>query len=364
MPTTPRTWHAPVAAARPIKDVRQILVFRPSAVGDFIFALPCLWSLKSAFPGSRLIYVGQPWHADFLVRGRTPVDEVLVLPRCAGINAGTDDAPALERLIDHVRQRRVDLALQIYGGGRVANPLVRRFAARVTMGFRAQDAPDLDQCISYAHLQNRRLQLLEVTAVAGARSVLLAPELEVIPADRAAIEGILGTADAPFVLLHPGASDSRRRWPVAKFGAIGDSLASQGFRVLVHGVASEAGLCKTVIAAMRCPAIDLSGRLSLGGLCGLLEQASLLVSNDTGPLHLATSLGRPAVGIYWLGNLVESMPLQQHLHRAAWAINANCPVCGKPNLDERCEHEASFVADVTVESVLALTEELLAIRAT
>lgn len=360
----PYTRTAPFSPDHPTTgDIRQILVFRPSAVGDFVFALPCLWSLRAAYPTARLVYVGQPWHAGFLSRGRTPVDEVLVLPPCAGINAHQQRDPAIDSFIGTVRRKRFDLALQIYGGGRVANPLVKRFGARTTIGFCAQDAIGLDRQVSYAPLQNRRLQLLEVAELAGAKPVLPAAELHILPEDHGEIAAILRALDRPFVLLNPGASDPRRRWHTTKFGAAGDSLASLGFTVLVHGAASEAALCRRVIESMRAPATDLSGCISLRGLCALLSRAALLVSNDTGPLHLATAIGTPAVGIYWLGNLVESLPLRQDLHRAAWAINASCPVCGRLNLDERCEHEASFVDSVSVEQVMTLAEALLAIRA-
>ncbi len=356
--------HAPITTAnRKLEDVRQILVFRPSAVGDFVFALPCLASLRAAYPDATITYMGRPWHAEFLVPHRTPVDEVLVLPHCSGIH-GDDHHPAtLDNFIEMIRLRRVDLVLQIYGGGRIANPLVRRFGGRATMGLHAPDASSLDRQTSYSTLQNRRLQLLEVAALAGAEPILPTPELRVMPEDRQAAAHILHAMDTPFVVLQPGASDPRRRWPANQFSALGDALVAKGYRVLVHGDASEASLCRSVVEAMRLPAIDLAGRLTLGGLCGLLERAALLVSNDTGPLHLATAIGTPVVGIYWLGNLVESMPLQQHLHRAAWATDAYCPVCKRPNIDERCEHEASFVASVEVQQVLALADELLALNA-
>jgi hypothetical protein len=59
------------------------------------------------------------------------------------------------------------------------------------------------------------------------------------------------------------------------------------------------------------------GALSLGGLCGLLERASVAVSNDTGPLHLALAIGKPCVGIFWHTNLADGMPLRPSLLRAA-----------------------------------------------
>lgn len=109
---------------------------------------------------------------------------------------------------------------------------------------------------------------------------------------------------------------------------------------------------------MRHRVLDLSGKLSLSGLCGVLERAALMISNDSGPLHLALAIGTPAVGIYWLNNLIESGPLRQDWHRAALSARTHCPVCDKENLNMRCAHEVSFVDDVRFEEVHMLAMEL------
>jgi ADP-heptose:LPS heptosyltransferase len=84
-----------------------------------------------------------------------------------------------------------------------------------------------------------------------------------------------------------------------------------------------------------------------------------MVSNDTGPLHLALALGTPSVGIFWLTNLVGGMPLRQGLLRAALSVRVHCPVCGAPNLARRCPHDPSFVDDVPVEEVTSMATSLL-----
>jgi ADP-heptose:LPS heptosyltransferase len=114
-----------------------------------------------------------------------------------------------------------------------------------------------------------------------------------------------------------------------------------------------------VRAAMHCDALDLSGKLSLGGLCGLLERASVVVSNDTGPLHLALAIGTPCVGIFWHTNLVDGMPLRPSLLRAAVSARLHCPVCGLDNRAERCVHAVSFVDGVTAEEVVEKAVSLL-----
>jgi len=114
-----------------------------------------------------------------------------------------------------------------------------------------------------------------------------------------------------------------------------------------------------VIANMRSAALDLSGKLSLRGLAGLLARTRLVVSNDTGPLFLAEAVGVPTVGIYWLTNLGNSGPLTCSRHRYALSFRTTCPTCARLNIDERCEHDNSFVADVALEDVLTAPIDLL-----
>jgi ADP-heptose:LPS heptosyltransferase len=183
--------------------------------------------------------------------------------------------------------------------------------------------------------------------------------LQVIERDRReAACAVPETLHAPLVVLQPGASDARRHWPAPRFAAVADRLAQAGAVIAVNATADEAPVAQAVIATMRYPAIDLSGRLSLSGLCGLFERTALLVSNDTGPLHLALAVGTPAVGIYWRNNLFESAPLLQDRHRAALSTRVGCPVCGAENLVTRCEHDVSFVDDVTLDEVITLALDL------
>jgi ADP-heptose:LPS heptosyltransferase len=349
-----------------LPDVRNIAVLRPSAVGDFIFALPCLHALKTAYPQARITYIGRQWHADFLADRPGAVDRVVVVPSCPGIGLAPEaqvDPLPVQDFVDEMHAARFDLALQIYGGGRYSNPFIMRFGARLTIGMRAPDAAALDRSVAYGALQNRRLQLLEVAALAGANLLRLERELQATDSDRRAAQQVFKPEHGrPLVLLQPGASDKRRRWPARHFAALGDALATAGLLVAINGTAEEAPVVREVLEQMYKPALDLSGRLSLSALCGLLEHTALLVSNDTGPLHLGLALDTPTVGIYWLSNLMESAPLRQDRHRPAMSTRIHCPLCGEENLKTRCEHDVSFVDSVTVEEVHALAMELLATR--
>jgi ADP-heptose:LPS heptosyltransferase len=170
------------------------------------------------------------------------------------------------------------------------------------------------------------------------------------------------------VAIHPGARDSRRRWPTERFAEVADALAARSYEVVVTGDASEHDLVAQVAATARRPVRPLAGMLTLGGLTGLYAECAGVVANDTGPLHLATALGTPTVGIYWLSNFVNCAPPQRARHRPVVSWTTSCPTCGADNLADihpdrggpvGCEHRGSYVTDVPVTEVLDAACDLL-----
>jgi ADP-heptose:LPS heptosyltransferase len=286
-----------------------------------------------------------------------PVDEVLVMPPTPGLGLPPDTEPdaAAGAFMAMLRERRFDLALQMYGGGRHSNPFVQALGARLCVGMATPDAPRLDRTIPLRPHANHRLMLLQVAALAGAAPIIPAPELAVTIEDRAqAAAALPPRAGERIVVLHPGANDPRRRWPADRFAVVADALAERGATIVISRSIEEASLAEAVRAGMRHPVAPLNGELSLRGLCGLLARACMVVSNDTGPLHMALALGTPAVGIFWHTNIVESGTLRPHLLSPAVAARVHCPVCGQENRRQRCVHDVSFVDDVEAGEVLGL----------
>jgi ADP-heptose:LPS heptosyltransferase len=347
-----------------VEGVGKLAVLRANAVGDYIVSLPAIQALRAAYPAAELVLLGAGWHAGFLAGRPGPVDRCLTVPPTAGVR---DDRPPaspaeVEVFFDRMRAERFDLAVQLQGGGRHSNPFVGRLGARVTAGSRAPDAPALDRTVPYTHHQHEIHRFLEVAGLVGATPVSFAPRLQVTANDRAEASAALTGDDRPLVVLHPGANDPRRRWPVERLAAVGSELARKGARLAVVGTTAERALVDRLLDALDNDAADLAGRLRLGGLAGLLERATLLVGNDSGPRHLAAAVGTATVAVYWCVSLGSYGPLYRARHRAPTSWRLRCPVCGANGLTDDCrpDHQASFVADVTIDQVLAEALDLLA----
>ncbi|GAB3154786.1 glycosyltransferase family 9 protein [Micromonospora sonneratiae] len=357
----------------PVADVERIAVLRANALGDFIFVLPALDALRAAYPNAELVLLGAPWHARLLRHRPGPVDRVLVVPpaegiRTAGVAEPEPSEEAMARFLADARRERFDLALQMHGGGANSNPLVAALGARLTAGLRAENAPPLDRWMRYVYYQPEIVRYLEVAGLVGAPPVRLTPQLAVTGADLAEARDVLGEPTGPRVALHPGASDPRRRWPAERFAEVADALVDDGYEVVVTGTPDERELADQVVAAARVPVRSLVGALSLGGLIGCYAECQVVVSNDTGPVHVAAAVGTPTVGIFWVGNLLNCATPLRARHRPIGSWTLNCPVCGvdcsreiypdRPG-DGDCPHRVSFVTDVPTVEVLAAVADLV-----
>jgi len=341
--------------------VQKIAVLRANGMGDMMFAMPALAALRPVYPDAEIVLLGKEWHVQFFRNRPGPVDRVIAIPPYPGVGACEDlseDRPDLDDFFQAMCLEQFDLALQMHGGGRYSNPFVRRLGARLTAGLRASDATALDRWIPYIYFQPEVVRYLETVSLVGAKPLGLEPEICVTRKDIEESYGSVPPDDRPLVVMHPGATDGRRRWSAAKFGAVGKVLADQGFRVVVTGLPEEDDLIRSVLQAMNCPGEGVS-TLSLEALVGLLSRAKLAVSNDSGPLHLAGAVGVPSVGIYWCGNVITAAPLTRSRHRPVLSWRLNCPSCNRNTIHDNCGHRASFVDDIPVDEVLGQCFDLL-----
>jgi ADP-heptose:LPS heptosyltransferase len=342
--------------------VKKIAILRSNGIGDFIFTLPALEALRNAYPAAEIVLLAMDWHAGFLRKRPSPIDRVVVLPRMQGLDGSPnidEDHQEIERFFEEMRQEQFDIAIQMHGGGKYSNPLVRRLGARLTVGSCAENVLPLDRCVPYHFYHMEVLRYLEVVSLVGAFTTNLEPRIFVTDEDLEAAGHFAPQSPEPLAVIHPGAGDPRRRWPVEKFASVGADLARAGARVIIVGSGAEPEIAQGVCSAMRADCLNLYGKLDLNALAGLLSRASLVVSNDSGPLHLAAAVGAPTVGIYWCGNMINAGPLTRARHRPAISWRLDCPVCGLDCTRTNCGHSESFVADVPQAEVIGSALDLL-----
>lgn len=350
--------------------VKKIAVLRANALGDFIFVLPALQALRETFPAAEIVLLGREWHKEYMEERPGPVDRVVVVPLYPGISAVdgyVPDEDVLKPFFDEMQQEDFDLAFQLHGGGRNSNPFLLRLGARQTVGLRTPDAARLDINVPYIYYFNETLRYLEVVAKVGAQTKNLEPRIAVTESDRVEAHKVLNNVDEkPVAVIHPGASDVRRRWPGNNFAEICDYLVEQGFHVCITGLEWEREIINEVIGHLRYKdqVQDLSAKLSLGGITGLLSIAGILISNDTGPLHLARALKIATIGIFWCGNGITAAPTSITLNRDLLSWRLECPLCGLSTLkfnevSNGCDHLTSLVAEVTAKELKATIQEVL-----
>ena len=334
--------------------MRSIAVVRALALGDMICAIPALRALRARFPGAHIALIGLPWAEDIVRRFPAYLDELIPFPGFPGIPEVAVDPRRVTTFLTEMQDRRFDLAVQLQGNGLVINGFVALLGAERLAGFvPAGLGPPRDRAgdmwVAYPAAGHEVDRLLRLTAALGA-PIDDRLEFPVTDEDRGAAARLLApgsVGERPIAIVHAGGSRPERRWPAERFAAVADTLAGEGLTIVLTGTDGEAAATAAVAAAMRNPAVDLTGRTSLGALAGLVATARLVVANDTGVSHLAAAIGTDSVTVFSASD------------RERWA-----PVASPRNVavgQGVAEGETGRV-DVPVAEVLAAARDLLSDR--
>lgn len=342
----------------------RLLLVKPSSFGDIIHTLPVLDAIHHSWPRTTVDWIIKPeWLV--LLEGHPMLREALPFPM---------SWRAWRHTISLIRERRYDMVLDLQGllrsgllsrftgapvrigfaNGREGSPWC--YTRRVGLPFVSQTGPmDFLHAPMHApmHAIDRYLHLAREAGVSIQKPVRFPlpswPDAERW-ADRCWNEMGIRSKDMVCV-IHPAARWTTKRWPAERFALLADRLvAEQGWRVILVAGAKEREQVAAVTALMRRPHLDLSGHTSLPQLAALLRRAALLVTNDSGPMHLAVAVGTPvvalfgptdprAVGPYGSGHVI----LRKEI---------DCSSCTR----QRCVKSLACLTAITVEDVSSAVE--------
>ncbi len=283
-------------------DPERILLIKLRATGDVVLATPVAENLKRRFPRARLSFLTEEASADIL-RWNPFLDELIVLPIRSWERAGIMGSWREQaRFYRNLRRKRFDLAIDLFGNPRSA-VLTRLTGApnRVGYAFRGRRHAYNTVVTPSDRVRHEVLFHLEALEAIGIPVATDRPGVAVPgSAERKVSRWLRENApgDRTVIGLNPGGGWAVKRWPPEYFGRLADALIEEyGVDVLVLWGPGEEELVREVARAMNNRPLVLP-EVPLSELGAFLKRCRLVVSNDSGPMHMAAALNVPTVGIF------------------------------------------------------------------
>jgi lipopolysaccharide heptosyltransferase I len=309
----------------PLADhaAERIALIKPSALGDIVHSLPVLSALRQRHPRAHITWIVNRAYAG-LLEGHPDLDAVLRFERGALRSGWWRGLRVFAGFLRQVRSHRFDLVIDLQGLLRSALIVAASGAARKVGLSSAREGAcwfytDLLQVPGpEMHAVDRYWLVAEALGVGRATKRF---HLPVTASDRHWAGVLLEPHPRPWLMVNPGTRWETKRWPVDHFRALSQrALARFGGTVVLVGGPDEVPLAREFAVALPRPVVDLTGRTTLPQLVAVLARADAVLSNDSGPLHLAAALGRPVLAPYTCTSPLRTGPYGSPLGAVATRV--------------------------------------------
>jgi heptosyltransferase-1 len=368
-------------------EFSRILLIKPSALGDVVHTLPVLVKLRARYPRARIDWLITPENAD-MVRCHPALSNVVLFARRDFSKGGQRwrATRAFFELLIQIRAAKYDLVIDMHGQVRSAFfSLIS--GARVRIGF---DRPiKRSRTFSFDHdLRNvpnhgwrgaregswiaytHRIPIptLDVHAIDRYLWVGELLGFDDNPADLTIhlspetvrnVEGLLKekgvSASQPLIVLVPGTIWETKHWTIEGFAGVARHFLRDGFAVALAGTKRDQLRCRQIVAAAP-GACDLSGTTTPADLAALIRRAEVAVTNDSGSMHLAASLGKPMVSVFGPTNPVHIGPYERP--ESVVRVDLPCSPCNYRRLSQ-CPFDHACMKQVTSTMVVERVRKIL-----
>lgn len=330
--------------------VAKVLVRMPNWIGDAVMSTPALGAIRAAFPASEIVLAANPLVSELM----TPhpfCDRVVVYDK-RGAHRGV---PGLWKFCRLVAGERFDLAI-LFQNAIEAAIIVKLAGINIRAGYSADgrgilltDRVKVSKDARRMHHVQYYLNMLARLGVPPAAKKL---RLQCTVEERNWAGGILGSGR--WAAINPGAAyGSAKRWYPERFAQVADALASEfGYGSLLVGGPGEIGISSEIESLMRSKPLNLVGSTSVRQLMALLASVDLVITNDSGPMHVAAAFDRPIVALFGPTDHHVTSPLCSRFSLVR--KETECAPC----LRRQCPTDHRCMADITVEDVLEAVEAL------
>jgi ADP-heptose:LPS heptosyltransferase len=355
----------------PVGALRSLLLIRPDHLGDMLFLTPALHAFRTASPATRITLLAGPW----------AVPAMQSNPDLDGVETcsfpGFDRSPKASLLAPYrllfaqaraLRGRGYDAAVILRFDHWWGAWLAAAAGIHSRIGY---DCPETRPFLTWAlpylpdcHEVEQNGALLRTLVGQGAAWDLGQTRFAVASSDREWVNDWLQShkvaAGVPLVAIHAGAGVAVKHWPSAAWAAVAQQLVhSHGVRILLTGAPEERNLTQSIAEGVGWPALDAAGETTLGQLAALLERCTLAMGSDSGPLHLAVSVGTPTIHLY--GPVASARfgpwgdPTRHVVLETAWP----CAPCNRLDWTPDVLDRHRCMADITPAQVLSAAVRLL-----
>ncbi|MBV9228144.1 MAG: glycosyltransferase family 9 protein [Chloroflexi bacterium] len=334
---------------------RKIALLRASRIGDFLCATPALRALRKALPEAEITMITLPLLRDLALRSPY-IDRFLPFPGFPGIAEQFFDARRTTQFFQQMQEEKFDLAIQMQGSGVYSNPFTLLLGARLTAGFvrDGDGAGRLDAALPYPQNVHEVRCVLALATFLGVPAQGEDIEFPLWREDHQAAEVLLKDAVRPLIGLHPSARVATRRWPLERFAAAGAELRQRhGGTVVILGEPEEQDSGDAVAQQIGGNCLNLAGKTSLPVLGAVITRLAVLLTNDTGPAHIAYALRAPTVTVFGAGNPATNGPLNDGPFRVL-AYTVPCRPCGYTT----CPIGYTCLEGVSVQQTVHAAEEV------
>jgi len=285
-----------------MKKWKKIALFRPLNLGNMLAATPLLRALRSHLPSSQIDLIALPWMKGWEKRFDT-IDNIIPFPGYPGLPEINPDIKKIPGFIKKMQKEKYDLIIQAHSNGLITNPLIEVFAANELAGFYTKFSyKPKGTFIPYPEKVHEIKKLKKITDALGipSKKELEFPIMTVDVQNKLKLQKKYSLKKSRYIIIHTGASDLKRSWEKDKFAELSDNLLDTGFDIVLTGSIEEKNRNKSIKKLMKSTPIDLTGITDIGTLATLLEDAALLVSNNSGVFQLAQSTHTPSVTLFSL----------------------------------------------------------------
>ena len=347
-------------------SARNLLLVRLDNLGDVLLCTPAFHAVRETLPDARLTLLASPTGAQ--VAGLNPdLDDVIVYeaPWMDAWSRLPQDSERERRIVELLRERRFDGAIIFTSFHQSSLPAAYlAYLADIPLRLAASiDGSGSLLTTRVKHQEEPRVheveRALELVGAEGFRTSDRDLVLQVRPEDVMAMRRRLAAEalpeDGTLVVVHPGCSMPARSYPWRQFAQVADLLVGElGCRVVLTGSEQEIELVDRIRDSMRHQALSVAGRATFREFVALLALADLVLTNNTGPAHLAAAAKTPVVDLFALTNPPDQWRPWGVPHRLLYK-EVPCALC----YSRICPHGQECLAGVSPAEVAAAVEQLL-----